>query len=113
MVTLSYDWPPAEPYLSDVTATLPSMSQRARITQIAAGWLNAHKQPGEELGLGVEQQRDGWRLVIRSGDVGVTAHCGPDPDDATIAAVLIGLLADARKQAAIGAKVKAERFGSA
>ncbi len=86
------------------------MVQRGHVTQLAAAWLSEQKQPGEELGLGVDQRPDSWRLVIRTGDVGVTASCGPDPEDDVIRAVLVSLLADARQQAALGAGVKARRY---
>ncbi len=98
--------------LSDLTPTLPLMSHRAHITATAGRWLNARKQPGEELGLGVDHDRDGWQLVIRTGDVAVTAHCGQDPSDDVIAGVLAGLVADARKKATLGAEVKARRAGT-
>lgn len=87
------------------------LAERARITAVAAGWLLSQKRPGEQLALAVEPARGGWSLIIRSGDFGVAASCGLFPDDDDIRGVLIGLLADARKQAELEERVRAARFG--
>lgn len=88
------------------------VSERARITAAAADWLNEHKAPGESVALAVEPARpDGWQLILRIGDVGVAAQLGAEPPGDTVRGVLVGLLADARRQAEIDRRVNAGRFG--
>jgi hypothetical protein len=102
-------------WLSYPAVTLPAMGtsdERARITAIAAEHLRAQMRPGEALGLGVERSRpSGWQIIVKSGDVGVSAHCGGAPDDDVIRTVLITLLAGARAQSVIGQQVKEARYG--
>jgi len=98
-------------------------SQHAHYTRLSADYINAHKLPGEAIGVAIEpggwaalkppQPAPGqdWTVTLKLGDVGIRANCGADPDDDTLMAVLAGVLADARRQAAIGAEVKRRRYG--